>query len=111
MTAQNASQASLPYHQDLICSQTKVPWLHIDLSLVEPIQGISYLILINSLLKRPEVILNKFTTTDSVSKNLRQVFANQGVPKSVVPRNVIQLSFTLLENFFRDLNISLLLSA
>ncbi|KAM3182714.1 hypothetical protein ACTXT7_011762 [Hymenolepis weldensis] len=38
--------AALSYHQDFMRSQIKVPWSHIDLSLTEPIQATSYLILI-----------------------------------------------------------------
>ncbi|VUZ42877.1 unnamed protein product [Hymenolepis diminuta] len=40
----NAGEAALSYHQDLILSQTKVPWSKADLSLARPIQGTSYLI-------------------------------------------------------------------
>ncbi|KAM3175567.1 hypothetical protein ACTXT7_008259 [Hymenolepis weldensis] len=36
--AQNAGGATLPYHQDLMCSHTNVPWSQIDLSLAGPIQ-------------------------------------------------------------------------
>ncbi|KAM3184881.1 hypothetical protein ACTXT7_007482 [Hymenolepis weldensis] len=38
VVAQNAGEAALPYHQDLVCSKTNVAWSHINLGLVGPIE-------------------------------------------------------------------------
>ncbi|KAM3186357.1 hypothetical protein ACTXT7_004468 [Hymenolepis weldensis] len=48
VTAQNASEVTLTYHQDLICSPTNVPLPHTELSIAEPIRGISHINQIDS---------------------------------------------------------------
>ncbi|KAM3185279.1 hypothetical protein ACTXT7_006676 [Hymenolepis weldensis] len=63
VVGRNADEAALPYHQDLMCCHNKIPWSHIDLSLAGFIQGISYLIQVESYSKWPEVILLKSATT------------------------------------------------
>ncbi|KAM3184032.1 hypothetical protein ACTXT7_009177 [Hymenolepis weldensis] len=96
--AQCAGEAAFPYHR----FQTIILWTHIDLSLVGPIQGISYLILVDWYLKCPEVIPIKSATIGTVINNLRW-----DVPK-VASRNVTQFSSTGFEDFCCSLNISLL---
>ncbi|KAM3176894.1 hypothetical protein ACTXT7_005590 [Hymenolepis weldensis] len=72
-TVQNISKAALSYHEDLMYSQTKVSWSHINLSLAKPIQRISYLILVEMYSNWPEIILIKSTSIGSVITSLRQV--------------------------------------
>ncbi|VUZ39088.1 unnamed protein product [Hymenolepis diminuta] len=81
-------------HQGLIYSQIKAPWPHIDLTLLGSIYGISYLILVNLYSKCPKVISIKSATTSGVINSVYQVFANQGVPKVIVSRNITLFSST-----------------
>lgn len=98
VVAGNSGEVAFSYHQDLICSQTDIPWSHIHLNLAGLIRSISYLILVDSYSKWPEVIPVKSAITSTVINSLRQVFTNQSVRKVIVFRNVTQFSCTRFED-------------
>ncbi|VUZ57276.1 unnamed protein product [Hymenolepis diminuta] len=75
-----------------MCSQTKAPLSHIDLSLAGHIQGISNLILIDSYSGWLHVISIKSATTSTIINSLPQKFAIHGMPKVTMLRDVIQFS-------------------
>ncbi|KAM3184855.1 hypothetical protein ACTXT7_007534 [Hymenolepis weldensis] len=77
VVAQNAGEAALSCHQDLICSQTKAPCFHTDLSFARPIQRTSYLILVDSYSKWPEVIPIKSAKNGAIT-NGQQYRKNLG---------------------------------
>lgn len=99
VVTQNVGKATLFYHYDPLGSQTKAPRFHIDLSLAGPIRGISYIILVDSYSKWPEVILIKSATTGIVINSLFQIFANQGTAKVITSRNVTHFSSTRFGDF------------
>ncbi|KAM3171846.1 hypothetical protein ACTXT7_015776, partial [Hymenolepis weldensis] len=59
-----------------ICSQTDVTWSHIDLSLVELVRSISYIILVDSYSEWPEVIPFKSAAIGTVIGLDEQLFDN-----------------------------------
>ncbi|KAM3175839.1 hypothetical protein ACTXT7_007742 [Hymenolepis weldensis] len=69
-----AKPVSFADGKDLMCSQTEAPWSRFDPSLGGPLQGTSYLILVDSYSKLPEVIFIESATTGTVVNVLRQVF-------------------------------------
>ncbi|KAM3175439.1 hypothetical protein ACTXT7_008547 [Hymenolepis weldensis] len=81
-----------------ICSQTKAPWSHIDFSLAEPIQGISY---------PSGFIFKVIKCHTSKICHKRQVSTANDISESVY-RIIIQFSFAQFENFSRGLNIAIL---
>ncbi|VUZ55848.1 unnamed protein product, partial [Hymenolepis diminuta] len=74
VVAQNTDEALVPLHRNLVCSQTSISWSHIGLSVAEPIRGISFILLVNSYLKWPEVMPIKSAATGTVINS--QVSAN-----------------------------------
>ncbi|KAM3183362.1 hypothetical protein ACTXT7_010491 [Hymenolepis weldensis] len=56
----------------------------------------------------PELILIKSVATGNVINSLRQVFANQDIPKVKLSSNVTQFSFSQFEDICPGLNISFL---
>ncbi|VUZ49222.1 unnamed protein product [Hymenolepis diminuta] len=111
VVAKNVGETVISCHRDLVCTQTKTPWSHIDLSFAGLIQRTSYLILVDSNSKWPEIMTIKSATIGTIINSLRQLFANQGVPIVFVSRNVIQFSSTRFEDFFHGPNVSLLHSS
>ncbi|KAM3186047.1 hypothetical protein ACTXT7_005144, partial [Hymenolepis weldensis] len=99
---QSANDAALLYYRDCICSQSNDLWPYISLSLVGPIRGISYLILVHLYSKLPEVMSIKSVTAGTVINSTRQIFAYQGVPKHSPP-NLSDLDEQLVDKVKRQL--------
>ncbi|VUZ45324.1 unnamed protein product [Hymenolepis diminuta] len=88
-----------------MCSQTKAPWLHVDLSIARPIQGFSYLILVNLYKKWSKVISFKCATIGIIIHNYRQVLATHVILKTSESRNVTQvplIRFDLSRSYFHS---------
>ncbi|VUZ52418.1 unnamed protein product [Hymenolepis diminuta] len=77
---QNVIEAALSYHRELMCSQTRAWWPHIDLSLAGPIRETSHPVELHSCSKWFKVMAIKPVTTGTVINSLLQVFANPGAP-------------------------------
>lgn len=97
-------------HDPCMCSQTKVPWSHSDLSVVGPIQGTSCPIMVDSYSKWSRLVRLKSAATGTIINSLCGVFTAHGMPTVIVSRNVVQFSSssTPFESTFHGLNISVL---
>ncbi|VUZ41627.1 unnamed protein product [Hymenolepis diminuta] len=103
---QNASEAVILFHRDLLCSQTNVSWSHICFSLIGTTEGISCLNLADFYSKWSEIISIRSAITGTTINGLRQVFAHHGIPKVIVARNVTHFSSIRFEDFLSGVNVS-----
>ncbi|KAM3182630.1 hypothetical protein ACTXT7_011919 [Hymenolepis weldensis] len=105
--AQNVGQATLPYHQDLTCSQNDVPWSPIHPIPAGAIRGISHLILVDSYPKWPKLSPINSATTGTVITGLRQDFPHGfNIVQSHFPPNLNGRDEQIIDNAKRRLLVS-----
>lgn len=71
------------------------PWSRLHLDFAGPVQGNTFLILVDAYSKWLEVVHMTSTTTKALIKVLRRIFATHGIPDSIVSDN--QTTFTSME--------------
>ncbi|XP_029709184.2 uncharacterized protein K02A2.6-like [Aedes albopictus] len=68
------------------------PWSRIHVDYAGPVDGVFFLVVVDSYTKWPEVYATKTTTTKTTTKLLSQSFATFGVPETIVSDNGTQFT-------------------
>ena len=97
----NCQQASKnpPKQEPVPWPQTNSPWTRVHIDFAGPINGVTYLIVIDSYSKRPEVISLMSATTTATIAALRRIFSQHGLPEIVVSDNGTQYSSAQFNDF------------
>ena len=97
----NCQQASKnpPKQESVPWPQTNSPWTRLHIDFAGPINGATYLIVIDSHSKWPEVVSLTSATTTATIAALRRIFSQHGLPKIVVSDNGTQFSSAQFNDF------------
>ena len=82
------------------------PWSRVHLDFAGPIDGITYLVIVDSYSKWPEVIPLKSTSSDTTVTHLRRLFGQHGIPDILVSDNGTQFTSAAFQNFCSRLSIN-----
>lgn len=75
------------------------PWKRIHLDYAGPIDGMSYLVVVDSFSKWPEIFQTRSTTATTTIGFLRETFARYGVPDTIVSDNGSQFCSSEFQQF------------
>lgn len=75
------------------------PWSRIHVDFAGPINGVSFLILIDAYSKWPEVVVMPNTSASSTIRALRHVFSHHGYPENLISDNGPQFTSSLFTDF------------
>ena len=89
----------------------RYPWQRLHIDFAGPFLGSSYLIVVDSYSKWPEVVPMQNTTSQSTIKALMPLFSTHGLPERIVTDNGTQFCSEEFENFLRVNGIRHTLSA
>ncbi|CAH8614326.1 unnamed protein product [Dicrocoelium dendriticum] len=78
------------------------PWCRIHVDFAGPINGRSFLIIVDSYSKWPEVFLMDNTTTNATISKLRQAFSRFGCPETMVTDNGSQFTSAAFKEFCKQ---------
>ena len=78
------------------------PWQRLHLDFAGPIDGTSYLVLVDAYSKWPEVIPVSRPTTSSTITSLRRIFSTHGLPTTIVSDNGSQFTSEQFEDFCKQ---------
>ncbi|XP_060543752.1 uncharacterized protein K02A2.6-like [Pantherophis guttatus] len=87
------------------------PWSTIHIDFAGPFHGQTFMVIVDAFSKWLEIKLMKATTTDTVIRELRQLFTTHGLPDILVSDNGPQFTATQFEGYLADLGIRHVLSA
>ena len=91
-----AREAPIPW------TPTEKPWSRIHIDFAGPINGVSYLIVVDSYSKWPEVVPLTSTTSTTTIAVLRRIFSQHGLPDTVVSDNGSQFTSAPFRDFCRQ---------
>nr|VZI29405.1 unnamed protein product [Spirometra erinaceieuropaei] len=81
------------------------PWSRVHIDFAGPLNGVSYLILVDAYSKWPEIApLNPATTSPTIAF-LRRIFSQHGLPEVLVSNNGSKFTASTFEDFCRQYNI------
>ncbi|BHF79688.1 hypothetical protein SprV_0702281000 [Sparganum proliferum] len=80
------------------------PWPRVHIDCASPLNGVSYLILVNAYWKGPEIAPLNPATTSATSAFLRRIFSQRGVGEILVSDNGSQFTLSTFEDFCRQHN-------
>ena len=78
------------------------PWQHIHIDFAGPFMGTSFLVIVDSHSKWPEVFEMSTTTTTKTITKLRDLFARFGIPEQVVSDNGPQFTSEKFTSFMKS---------
>ncbi|XP_055585498.1 uncharacterized protein K02A2.6-like [Uranotaenia lowii] len=81
------------------------PWCRIHIDYAGPVDGVYFLVAVDSSSKWPEVIATKSTTASSTIKLLKQMFATFGIPETIVSDNGTQFTSFEFQTFCQQSGI------
>ena len=82
--------AKMPVRNELSWTKPDCAWERIHIDFAGPMEGMMFLIVVDSFSKWPEVIQMRTSTTIATIKELGGIFAQQGYPKVLVSYNGTQ---------------------
>lgn len=82
------------------------PWSRVHIDYAGPIDGMSFLVIVDALSKWPEIFLTKSTTTARTTELLSEAFARHGHCDIIVSDNGPQFASSEFETFCKTLGIS-----
>ncbi|PIO74864.1 integrase core domain protein [Teladorsagia circumcincta] len=90
--------------KNTLCSWSRpdAPWSRIHIDFAGPIDGISYLVVVDAFSKWPEVIPMTSTTSIATLRELRRLFAQFGLPQIIVSDNGTQFTSAEFQDFCRS---------
>lgn len=101
-----ASAAKSPPHsQPQPWPRADGPWKRIHIDYAGPIEGLSYLVVIDSFTKWPEIFQTRSTTTSATIGFLKETFARYGVPDTIVSDNGTQFSSHEFQQFCESFGV------
>nr|VZH91149.1 unnamed protein product [Spirometra erinaceieuropaei] len=78
------------------------PWSRVHIDFAGPLNGVSYLILVDAYSKWPEIAPLNPATASSTIAFLRRIFSQHGLPEVLVSDNGSQFTSSLFEDFCRQ---------
>uniref|UniRef100_A0A915DR15 RNA-directed DNA polymerase n=1 Tax=Ditylenchus dipsaci TaxID=166011 RepID=A0A915DR15_9BILA len=106
-----ALSANLPTkHQLHSWPQSTKPWQRIHLDFAGPINSKSFLIVVDSYSKYPEVFPMQSTSADAVISKLKSLFVRHGLPETLVSDNGTQFSSNVFRQFCKSNGVEQLFS-
>nr|VZI38168.1 unnamed protein product [Spirometra erinaceieuropaei] len=81
------------------------PWSRVHIDFAGPLNGVSYLILVDAYSKWPEIAPLNPATASATIAFLRRIFSQHGLPEVLVSDNGSQFTSSLFEDFCRQHNI------
>ncbi|XP_055603971.1 uncharacterized protein K02A2.6-like [Uranotaenia lowii] len=101
-----ASAAKSPPHfQPQPWPRAEGPWRRIHLDYAGPLQGLFYLVIVDSYSKWPEIFETRSTTAAVTIRYLMETFARFGVPETIVSDNGSQFSGSEFKTMCQKLGI------
>ena len=91
--------------------KTDRPWSRLHIDYVELMNGIYYLIVVDSFTKRPEVVKYRRSTCKTTIKFLHEIFTRFGVPDTIVSDNGTQFTAREFGDFCKEFSISYVTTA
>ncbi|XP_055622017.1 uncharacterized protein K02A2.6-like [Toxorhynchites rutilus septentrionalis] len=91
--------------------KTTLPWQRIHIDFAGPLEDTYYLIVVDAHSKWPEIYPTLKITTSETIRLLRSLFANKGMPETLVSDNGTQFSSVLFEQFCYENGINHLKTA
>ena len=82
--------------------ETKQPWSRIHIDFAGPVNGVTYLVLVDAFSKWPEVIPITPPSTSKTINILSQVFSQHGLPDTIVSDNGSQFISSQFQDFCRQ---------
>ena len=82
------------------------PWQRVHIDFAGPINGQSFLLVVDAFSKWPEVFPMQSTDTSSTINKLRHLFATFGVPETIISDNGTQFTSQLFREFTKRFGIS-----
>ncbi|BHF81704.1 hypothetical protein SprV_0802483700 [Sparganum proliferum] len=81
------------------------PWSRVHVDFAGPLNGVSYLILVDAYLKWPEIAPLNPATASATIAFLRRIFSQHGLPEVLVSENGSQFNSSSFDDFCRQHNI------
>ncbi|BHF65205.1 hypothetical protein SprV_0200821500 [Sparganum proliferum] len=81
------------------------PWSRVHIDFAGPLNGVSYIILVDAYSKWPEIAPLNPTTASATIAFLRRIFSQHGLPEVLVSDNGSQFTSSSFEDFCRQHNI------
>ncbi|BHF74766.1 hypothetical protein SprV_0501785400 [Sparganum proliferum] len=81
------------------------PWSRVHIDFAGPLNGVSYLILVDAYSKWPEIAPLNPATASATFAFLRRIFSHHGLPEVLVSDNSSQFTSSTFEDFCRQHNI------
>ncbi|BHF75306.1 hypothetical protein SprV_0501840200 [Sparganum proliferum] len=81
------------------------PWSRVHIDFAGPLNGVSYLILVDAYSKWPEIAPLNPATASATIAFLRRIFSQHGLPEVLVSDNGTQFTSSIFEDFCRQHNI------
>ncbi|CAH8512294.1 unnamed protein product [Dicrocoelium dendriticum] len=100
---QDCQQASkMPPHQSPVPWHPPAkPWSRVHIDYAGPIDGISYLVMVDAYSKWPEVVAVNPPTASATLACLQRIFSQHGLPEVLVSDNGTQFTSSVFEDFCR----------
>ncbi|XP_062709595.1 uncharacterized protein K02A2.6-like [Aedes albopictus] len=99
------AQKSPPQAEPHPWQSAEGPWERIHVDYAGPTNGFSYLVVVDSFSKWPEIFLTKSTTASTTIGFLQEAFARFGIPKVIVSDNGTQFTGYEFRSFCENLGI------
>ncbi|VDL65121.1 unnamed protein product [Hymenolepis diminuta] len=95
-----------PIRQDpVLCPQTETPWTRLHVDFAGPVSGITYLVVVDSYSKWPEVVPLTVATSGTTIGALDRIFSTHGLPKTLVSDNGTQFTSVDFKEFCQQRSI------
>ncbi|BHF74753.1 hypothetical protein SprV_0501784100 [Sparganum proliferum] len=98
--------AKMPSRQPPVSWQpSERPWLRVHIDFADPLNGVSYLVLVDAYAKWPEIAPLNPSTASATIAFPRRIFSQHGLPEVLVSGNGSQFTSSTFEDFCRQHNI------
>ena len=81
-----------PLENPIPWPETKKPWSRVHVDFAGPINGVTYLVLVDSHSKWPEVMTMPSTSASATISALDKIFSTHGLPETIVSDNGTQIT-------------------
>ncbi|MGL5708694.1 MAG: RNase H-like domain-containing protein, partial [Aeromonas sp.] len=81
---------------------TQHPWTRLHIDFAGPINGVTYMVLVDAFSKWPEIVPFSSATSSSTISALRRIFSQHGLPEIIVSDNGSQFTSSQFDAFCRQ---------